>query len=226
VAQGEARRRRVVAAVADGGLRAGARGCAPRASARWGILGHGVEDDRRSGRALVRGVTDESERRRWLPDRELRARTSTSPKSARFDWEDGSTRVVVGFDAKGDAKSQVALQHERIPAAEAAEEMKAFWRGRLSAAEGADGAVAEPQVSCYHLGRGASTRSVLSRCCHATPIQHTRPWRELGSSESNRDLRLQRPPSYRLDHSPVAPRTSVTADRRDECSDADLGTTR
>jgi hypothetical protein len=82
---------------------------------------------------LFEAFTDESVRERWLPDGELRERTSRSPKSARFDWEDGSTRVVVGFDAKGDAKSQVALQHERLPDAEAAEKMKAFWRERLSA---------------------------------------------------------------------------------------------
>jgi hypothetical protein len=82
---------------------------------------------------LFEAFTDESERKRWLPDAELRARTSTPTKSARFDWEDGSTRVVVGFDAKDDAKSQVALEHERLPDAETAEEMKAFWRERLSA---------------------------------------------------------------------------------------------
>ena len=25
-------------------------------------------------------------------------RTATAPKSARYDWEDGSTRVIVGFE--------------------------------------------------------------------------------------------------------------------------------
>ena len=33
-------------------------------------------------------------RTRWLPDAELSTRTATRPKSARYDWEDGSTRVV------------------------------------------------------------------------------------------------------------------------------------
>jgi hypothetical protein len=82
---------------------------------------------------LFEAFTDETVREQWLPGAELRERTSTSPKSARFDWEDGSTRVVAGFSAKGDAKSQVALEHERLPDAEAAAEMKAFWRERLSA---------------------------------------------------------------------------------------------
>ena len=38
---------------------------------------------------------DESLRVRWLPDVALRERTATKPKSARFDWGDGDTRVVV-----------------------------------------------------------------------------------------------------------------------------------
>lgn len=82
---------------------------------------------------LFEAFTDPSVRGQWLPDAELRERTSTSPKSARFDWGDGSSRVVVGFYAKDDGKGQVALEHERLPDAESAEEMKAFWRERLSA---------------------------------------------------------------------------------------------
>ena len=72
-------------------------------------------------------------RRRWLPDGELRERTASKPKSARFDWGDGATRVSVGFTAKGDVKSTVALQHERLADAAEAERMKAFWRDRIAA---------------------------------------------------------------------------------------------
>jgi hypothetical protein len=81
---------------------------------------------------LFEAFTDESVREGWLPGAELRERTSTPSKSARFDWEDGSTRVVVGFYTKGDAKSQVALEHERLPDADSAEQMKAFWREGLA----------------------------------------------------------------------------------------------
>jgi hypothetical protein len=76
---------------------------------------------------------DEAERRRWLPDAELRERTATRPRSARFDWGDGETRLIVGFEAKDDGRSIVALAHERLPDAEEAERMKAFWRERVSA---------------------------------------------------------------------------------------------
>ena len=80
---------------------------------------------------LYEAFVDEEARRRWLPDAELRERTATRPKGARFDWADGPTRVVVGFTAKGDAKSTVDLQHERIPDAAEADRMKAFWRERV-----------------------------------------------------------------------------------------------
>ena len=41
----------------------------------------------------------------WLPDGRLSERTATRPKSARFDWGGGDTRVNVTFLAKGEAKS-------------------------------------------------------------------------------------------------------------------------
>jgi hypothetical protein len=82
---------------------------------------------------LFQAFVDESLRSRWLPDGELRERTARRPKSARFDWGDGKTRVIVGFEAKDEAKSTAALEHERLPDAKEAERMKAFWRERIGA---------------------------------------------------------------------------------------------
>ena len=82
---------------------------------------------------LYEAFADESLRRRWLPDAPLRERTASPPKGARFDWGDGETRVVVGFTPKGEARSVVALEHERLPDAGEAERMKAFWRERVAA---------------------------------------------------------------------------------------------
>jgi hypothetical protein len=82
---------------------------------------------------LFDAFVDQSQRKRWLPDGELRERTATKPKSARFDWGDGETRVVVGFTAKGEEKSTAALEHERLPDADEAERMKTFWRERIAA---------------------------------------------------------------------------------------------
>jgi hypothetical protein len=64
---------------------------------------------------------------------ELRERTATRPKRARFDWADGGSRVNVTFVAKGDASSLVAVEHARLADARAAERMKPFWRERLTA---------------------------------------------------------------------------------------------
>jgi uncharacterized protein YndB with AHSA1/START domain len=82
---------------------------------------------------LYDAFVDESERERWLPGGELHERTATKPKSARFDWGDGTTRVIVGFTPREEAKSTVALEHERLADADEAERMKAFWRERVAA---------------------------------------------------------------------------------------------
>jgi hypothetical protein len=55
---------------------------------------------------LFDAFIDESLLRRWLPDGDLRERTASRPKSARFDWGDGETRVIVGFTTKGEGKER------------------------------------------------------------------------------------------------------------------------
>ena len=81
---------------------------------------------------LFDGFMDESTRGRWLLEDRLGVRTATRPKSARFDWGDGSTRVIAGFEAKGEAKSTVSISHERLPDAEAADRIKSMWRESVS----------------------------------------------------------------------------------------------
>ena len=82
---------------------------------------------------LYEAFVDEALRRRWLPEDGLRERTAIKPRSARFDWGDGETRVNVVFVDKGEAKSTAALQHERLPGGEEADRMRAFWRERVGA---------------------------------------------------------------------------------------------
>jgi hypothetical protein len=74
-----------------------------------------------------------SRRSRWLPDGHLSERTATRPRSARFDWGDGTSRVHVVFEPKDDGRSRLALQHVRLADADEAERMKAYWRERVSA---------------------------------------------------------------------------------------------
>jgi hypothetical protein len=68
----------------------------------------------------------------FLAQDELRERTSTRPKSARFDWAGGESRVNAVFVAKGEASSTVSVEHRRLADPGEAERMKAFWRERLS----------------------------------------------------------------------------------------------
>jgi Domain of unknown function (DUF4287) len=75
---------------------------------------------------------DARQRRKWLTDGRMSLRTSQPPRSARFDWEDGSTRVNVGFIDKGALRSTVAVAHERLADADAAEATKTMWKARLA----------------------------------------------------------------------------------------------
>jgi Domain of unknown function (DUF4287) len=82
---------------------------------------------------LYEGFADPALRERWLPGATVEVRTARPARSIRANWDDGSTRLVIAFTARGEAKSQVALVHERIPDAGTADELKAFWRGRMAA---------------------------------------------------------------------------------------------
>ena len=85
---------------------------------------------------LFEAFADGSKRDRWLPDGGLRERTALKPKSIRFDLDGGETRVNVFFTAKGETRSTAAIQHERLPDAEEAERMRAYWRERVAVLKG------------------------------------------------------------------------------------------
>jgi len=80
---------------------------------------------------LFEAFVDDVRRKKWLIDGSMSLRTAQAGRTARFDWEDGSTRVNVGFTEKGPSKSSVAVAHERLPDADEAERAKARWRARL-----------------------------------------------------------------------------------------------
>jgi uncharacterized protein YndB with AHSA1/START domain len=80
---------------------------------------------------LYAAWSDESIRGRWLPKARLQIRKATPNKSLRIAWDDGKTSVSVLFHAKGDAKSQVALEHDKLPESDDVERMKAHWKKAL-----------------------------------------------------------------------------------------------
>ncbi|HYN16940.1 MAG TPA: hypothetical protein VEY96_02485, partial [Actinomycetes bacterium] len=81
---------------------------------------------------LYAAFADPDLRERWLPGATVELRSAQAGKSIRANWDDGSTRLVIGFSARGDAKSQVALVHQRVPDAATAEQLKAYWRERVA----------------------------------------------------------------------------------------------
>lgn len=81
---------------------------------------------------LYEAFVDASQRENWLPGGGLHERTATRPKTVRFDWGDGETRVNVGFTGKGEAKSTATVEHARLADAPEAERMKVYWRERLT----------------------------------------------------------------------------------------------
>jgi hypothetical protein len=70
-------------------------------------------------------------RKRWLTDATMALSDSQPGRSARFQWEDGSSRVNVAFERKGPSKSTVVVSHDRIIGAKGAQSAKARWRERL-----------------------------------------------------------------------------------------------
>jgi uncharacterized protein YndB with AHSA1/START domain len=82
--------------------------------------------------ALYDAWEDPEKRRRWLKDAGFTIRKATPNKSLRFTWVDGRTQVVADFYSKGGAKSQVVVQHSKLPRASAAAQMKAYWAAQLA----------------------------------------------------------------------------------------------
>jgi hypothetical protein len=83
-------------------------------------------------RRLYRAFRDRRQRARWLGDVALVVRTAIAGKSMRVTWPDGSS-VELYFVGKGGSKSQVSVQHRKLPDQAAVARSKAFWGERLEA---------------------------------------------------------------------------------------------
>jgi hypothetical protein len=71
-------------------------------------------------------------RAKWMPGVKLTVRGATPNKSMRLRWDDGAP-IDVGFMAKGESKSQVALEHRKLASKADADRLRAFWTERLNA---------------------------------------------------------------------------------------------
>jgi hypothetical protein len=74
--------------------------------------------------------TDDKLRRRWLPDGKLEITTATPGKYVRGKW--GASRLSVGFVGKGAAKTQVAVDHGKLPSSRESARMKSYWFSALN----------------------------------------------------------------------------------------------
>jgi hypothetical protein len=81
---------------------------------------------------LFRAFQDTRTRRRWLDGVDLTVRSATADKRMRIAWPDESV-VEINFSGKSASKSQVAIQHGKLPDRDTALKLKEFWAGRLVA---------------------------------------------------------------------------------------------
>jgi hypothetical protein len=81
--------------------------------------------------AVFDAFADESKRTQWLSGAPINPTTVNPPKSFRAEWADG-TRIAVWLTPKGEDKTGVSLQHEKLTDGDSAAEMKAYWRDRLN----------------------------------------------------------------------------------------------
>ncbi|HET9345717.1 MAG TPA: DUF4287 domain-containing protein [Candidatus Limnocylindrales bacterium] len=81
---------------------------------------------------ILKAFTDAAVRKRWLPGAPMRQRPTRAALTARFDWAEPKSRVVVIVGEKGTGKAVVTVTCEQVPDADAAEALKARWRASLS----------------------------------------------------------------------------------------------
>ena len=85
---------------------------------------------------LYRAFANEKARLQWLPEDGLVVRKVTVNKSMRVTWVDDKTSLSIDFYPKGEDKSQVAVQHSKLPDAKSAAKMKAYWGKALDRLRG------------------------------------------------------------------------------------------
>lgn len=86
---------------------------------------------------LYASWSDPKKLAQWLPDgAKMTIRRATANKSMRITWLDGETSVEINFWNKGPAKSQVAMEHNKLKDLAAVERFKAYWTAALARLQG------------------------------------------------------------------------------------------
>jgi len=82
-------------------------------------------------RSAYQAFANEKLRSDWLSDKGLTIRTAIPNRSMRVTWKDGKTSLEINFVKKTSEKSQVVVQHSKLPDAKTAAKMKTYWAGKL-----------------------------------------------------------------------------------------------
>jgi uncharacterized protein YndB with AHSA1/START domain len=80
---------------------------------------------------LFKSVANDKSRSLWLSKDGATVRKITPDKSMRMTWKDRKTGVDINFYPKGNAKSQIVVQHSKLPDGKTADKMKTFWSNAL-----------------------------------------------------------------------------------------------
>lgn len=83
---------------------------------------------------LFAAATDEAARKSWFPPGAFAETSKTKDKYWRGTWKKGS-KLEFGFYAKGDAKSQLALEIGKLASADAVEKERAAWKKAMEKLE-------------------------------------------------------------------------------------------
>jgi uncharacterized protein YndB with AHSA1/START domain len=81
--------------------------------------------------ALYGAWKDAEARSRWLSEKPIVIRKATANKRLRITWVDGRSSLEVSFNPRGSGKSQIVVQHGKLPDADAAARMKGYWARAL-----------------------------------------------------------------------------------------------
>jgi uncharacterized protein YndB with AHSA1/START domain len=74
---------------------------------------------------------DKKVRSRWLKGDSLTLRSATANKTLRASWDNGKSRVEVGFYPKGQSKCQVVVRHTKLGGSAEASRSKKYWTEAL-----------------------------------------------------------------------------------------------
>jgi hypothetical protein len=76
---------------------------------------------------LYKSFANAKSRSSWLPENGLVVRKAMTGKSMRVTWNDNKTSLEINFYLKDADKSQVVVQHSKLPDAKSSARMKNYW---------------------------------------------------------------------------------------------------